>query len=138
MKLRHLFIAGTLALSASAIAMEAQARGTQAQAGATESFRAGHNADVVRKVQEKLNAAGHDVGPVDGIAGPRTAQALRSYQQSKGLSATGRLDQETLASLGIDAGAVGATPGSTTEREVGSRSGAERQQPSQGGSSTRY
>lgn len=37
--------------------------------------------------------------PADGIYGPQTAGALRSYQQSAGLPVTGHLDSATLASL---------------------------------------
>jgi peptidoglycan hydrolase-like protein with peptidoglycan-binding domain len=33
----------------------------------------------VREVQEALKDAGHDPGPADGLLGPRTRSALRSY-----------------------------------------------------------
>ncbi len=37
--------------------------------------RAGH----VREVQQALRDAGYDPGPIDGIMGPRTRSALRTY-----------------------------------------------------------
>ncbi|WP_206524659.1 peptidoglycan-binding protein [Devosia sp. 1566] len=42
-------------------------------------------------VQQALAAAGFDVGSVDGILGPKTRAAVRSYQSSKGIQATGLL-----------------------------------------------
>jgi len=55
----------------------------------------------VREVQESLERAGHDVGEVDGVWGPRTAKALRDFQQARGLDATGRLDDRSREALGV-------------------------------------
>ena len=55
----------------------------------------------VREVQEALKSEGHDPGPIDGVMGPRTQQALRQYQRQENLNETGRLDQETLNKLGV-------------------------------------
>lgn len=41
---------------------------------------------------------------------PRTREALRQYQQARGLTVSGELEQQTLSALGIGT-AVGATPG---------------------------
>jgi peptidoglycan hydrolase-like protein with peptidoglycan-binding domain len=49
----------------------------------------------VRAAQEKLNAAGFEAGPVDGILGPRTKRALIWYQSVNGLELTGELDRAT-------------------------------------------
>ena len=38
-------------------------------------------------------------GNADGIFGPRTANALREFQASRGIAATGELDDETLSAL---------------------------------------
>jgi len=57
-------------------------------------------ADVVRKLQEALTAAGYDAGTVDGALGPQTMAAVQSYQLSRGLG-SGQLTMETLRSLGI-------------------------------------
>ena len=56
---------------------------------------------VVKDAQKKLNDAGYNAGPVDGIAGPRTRAALRKYQAAQKLPETGRLDNSTLASLKV-------------------------------------
>ncbi len=49
----------------------------------------------VAQVQELLKDAGFNPGPIDGILGPRTKGALRRYQASQGLPATGILDEAT-------------------------------------------
>ncbi len=120
MKLRHIVIAGTAFLSLGAIAAEAQARGDrQAQSiegQAAQRGQAALSSDVIKQVQEKLSAAGHDVGAADGIMGPKTRQGLRAFQQAKGIDATGQLNQQTLAALGVESAAIGATPGAAPER----------------------
>ncbi|AVP56556.1 peptidoglycan-binding domain-containing protein [Pulveribacter suum] len=63
---------------------------TQTKAGAAMS---------VREAQERLNALGYNVGTPDGSAGPKTAKALREFQQAQGLPATGRLDTATAGAL---------------------------------------
>lgn len=64
----------------------------------------------VKQVQEKLSQQGYEVGPVDGIFGPKTQQALRKFQEDKGVQPTGQIDQQTMAALGIQ-GEGGAQPG---------------------------
>jgi len=61
------------------------------------------NADQVKAVQQALKDQGHDPGAIDGVMGPKTQAALRDYQQKQGLKATGRLDAETSAKLGVEA-----------------------------------
>ena len=56
---------------------------------------------VVREAQRALNDKGFSAGAVDGVMGPHTEQALRDFQQSQGLNATGNLDQPTLSALGV-------------------------------------
>jgi hypothetical protein len=56
--------------------------------------------DVVRKLQNALQAAGYNPGGTDGALGPQTMAAVESYQQDKGL-ARGQLTLETLGSLGV-------------------------------------
>lgn len=56
---------------------------------------------VVREAQRALNDKGFSAGAVDGVMGPHTEQALRDFQQSQGLNATGNLDQQTLSALGV-------------------------------------
>jgi Putative peptidoglycan binding domain/Sel1 repeat len=53
----------------------------------------------LRQAQARLKAAGFDPGPPDGTLGPKTRDALRRYQRTKGLQATGELDEPTLDAL---------------------------------------
>ena len=45
---------------------------------------------------------GYDAGNVDGIIGPETRGAIESFQQEKGITASGELNQETIDALGLD------------------------------------
>jgi hypothetical protein len=40
-------------------------------------------------VQSELQRQGYDVGPIDGLLGPRTRAAIREYEQRNGLSVDG-------------------------------------------------
>jgi hypothetical protein len=51
------------------------------------------------EVQQRLRVLGFYSGPVDGIAGPRTVQALRLFQMSHALRVTGHPDRETTHAL---------------------------------------
>ncbi|NKX45260.1 peptidoglycan-binding domain-containing protein [Roseicyclus persicicus] len=50
-------------------------------------------------VEQRLAAMGLDPGPVDGVFDVRTRQAIRAYQQARGIPATGYLDQLTVVRL---------------------------------------
>jgi hypothetical protein len=54
----------------------------------------------IRQVQEALKSQGQNPGPIDGIMGSRTQQALRQFQRANGLEQTGTLDEVTLQKLG--------------------------------------
>jgi peptidoglycan hydrolase-like protein with peptidoglycan-binding domain len=56
---------------------------------------------VLLGVEVNLRRRGLYRGPVDGAFGPELDSALRAYQSRIGLVATGRLDMDTLASLGL-------------------------------------
>jgi peptidoglycan hydrolase-like protein with peptidoglycan-binding domain len=49
----------------------------------------------VAQAQERLKAIGFNPGFIDGVLGPRTRDALRRYQASRGLPVTGMLDDAT-------------------------------------------
>lgn len=57
--------------------------------------------DDVRQVQRALNEAGYNAGPVDGRWGLATADALRAFQEDKGLTPTGQVDDRTILALGF-------------------------------------
>ncbi|ODT77666.1 MAG: hypothetical protein ABS76_26375 [Pelagibacterium sp. SCN 64-44] len=56
--------------------------------------------DVVGKVQAVLNRLGFSVGTPDGLAGPRTAEAIRAFERGVGMSETGMVNPRLLAVLG--------------------------------------
>lgn len=53
----------------------------------------------VTEAQQALLEKGYDVGPVDGIMGPRTEEAIRKFQKEENLSPTGEVDAATSAAL---------------------------------------
>jgi peptidoglycan hydrolase-like protein with peptidoglycan-binding domain len=57
--------------------------------------------ETVRRVQQILKSEGYDPGPINGVLGPQTEEALVQYQQKHGIEATGWLDRETRAKLGV-------------------------------------
>jgi surface antigen len=78
-------------------------------AGATGASPIGP--DTVIKVQQKLRDQGFYVRDnIDGRWGPKTSDAVRTYQQSKGLQPTGALDPATLAALDLAPAAQPAPP----------------------------
>jgi peptidoglycan hydrolase-like protein with peptidoglycan-binding domain len=56
---------------------------------------------VVRQAQQALVAARFDPGPIDGVMGARTRQAIRDFQAARRLAPSGELDGATRAALGI-------------------------------------
>jgi len=55
----------------------------------------------VQAVQTELTQLGYYTGPVDGIFGPTTRDALTKYQIATHLNVTGSLSPDTLQSLGL-------------------------------------
>jgi putative peptidoglycan binding protein len=58
----------------------------------------------VQAVQTELTQLGYYKGPVDGIFGPTTRDAVAKYQMDKQLEVTGSLSPDTLKSLGVPPG----------------------------------
>jgi Putative peptidoglycan binding domain len=56
---------------------------------------------VTMGVQEQLARAGYYDGPIDGVLGPMTREAIAAYQADNGLAVTSAIDEPTLATLGI-------------------------------------
>lgn len=54
----------------------------------------------VKTLQVRLEMQGYDPGPIDGIFGARTATAVKSFQQYKGLTADGVVDEITWKAIG--------------------------------------
>lgn len=55
----------------------------------------------ISRVQEKLRELGFAAGPVNGDFGAKTQAALAQFQLSMALPASGQLDDQTLAALGV-------------------------------------
>jgi peptidoglycan hydrolase-like protein with peptidoglycan-binding domain len=68
-------------------------------------FGQGHSS--VHDAQQALKDKGFDPGPVDGVMGPKTRAAIRSYQEKNSLAADGRLGPQTLGSRGVENAAPG-------------------------------
>ena len=56
---------------------------------------------VIVDVQQQLQRAGYYDGPIDGILGPMTREAIAAFQADNGLAVTSVIDEPTLATLGI-------------------------------------
>lgn len=102
-------VAGALVGGPVGAAVGAVAGGVIGHQGTDANGRVDGNAKVasstpsderVRQAQAALNDRGFNLA-VDGIVGPNTESALRSFQGSEGLAQTGTLDDETLARLGV-------------------------------------
>jgi hypothetical protein len=52
-------------------------------------------------VQQQLQRDGYYNGPIDGVLGPMTREAIAAFQADNGLFVTSVIDQPTLATLGI-------------------------------------
>ncbi len=68
--------------------------------GAYESSDEGAGSPIA-EAQQELARRGYYRGEIDGIVGPQTRRAVMRYQSRRGLAPTGRLNGETLDSLGI-------------------------------------
>jgi caspase domain-containing protein/putative peptidoglycan binding protein len=62
-------------------------------------LRLGSRGEDVRRVQELLQIAGHDPGPIDGIFGSRTDQAVRGFQAANQLVQDGIVGPRTWEAL---------------------------------------
>lgn len=57
--------------------------------------------NIIMRMQLTLQFAGLYKGPIDGVLGPKTREAIYAYKKSKGLSGNKVLDAETLNAFGI-------------------------------------
>lgn len=63
--------------------------------GVTEADRR----SLVTKIQTLLAAQGYDPGPADGFVGPKTREAVRAFQRTVGLVATGTINGDLVTAL---------------------------------------
>jgi hypothetical protein len=64
----------------------------------------------IRELQGRLRSLGFDPGAIDGANGPKTAAAVKRYQQAHGLQPTGIADKDMLAELRQEPGAAAPPP----------------------------
>jgi hypothetical protein len=55
----------------------------------------------VQRVQSALRAKGFDPGPLNGVVGAKTKEAVQKFQDRFGIKATGTIDNQTLFALGV-------------------------------------
>lgn len=83
--------------------------GAQMQQGAQQNqqFAKTHGARLyigpatLRQIQNTLHQEGYTIGQADGMWGPKTQQAIRKFQQDKGLAPTGNIDLAMINQLGL-------------------------------------
>ena len=80
---------------------------TMFQTAEAATYRQGSSGETVRTIQTKLKNWGYYNGAVDGIFGSQTAEAVRYFQRSNGLTADGVAGPATLEKLGISTGSTG-------------------------------
>ncbi len=68
---------------------------------AAAALREGSRGSDVRTVQQKLKNWGYYGGEIDGIFGPQTTAAVKSFQRKNGLTVDGIVGRETYAALGM-------------------------------------
>ena len=64
-----------------------------------KSMRLGFQGESVRTVQRKLKELGYYTGSVDGDFGAETEKAVKAFQKANGLSADGKVGEQTLKKL---------------------------------------
>ena len=90
----------------------------------------------IKQIQEALKDKGFDPGPIDGVMGQKTQEALRSFQQSKNLKVTGRVDSETARELGASSSSAGVSGASGSESSTGGSSSSQSSNTGMSGSSS--
>lgn len=75
--------------------------------------------ELVRAIQEELIDAGLDPGEPDGRMGPQTRRAIRQFQASRNIPATGFLDRSTQDALGVEVPEVTIPSGTRIQVRLG-------------------
>ncbi|HEX7969766.1 MAG TPA: peptidoglycan-binding domain-containing protein [Stellaceae bacterium] len=83
----------------------------QTASGSSTSPQASASRQTAKQAQAELQREGLYRGPIDGIVGPETRQALAAYQAREGLQQTASLDRDTVERMNLR------TPSSQTAQE---------------------
>lgn len=97
----HVSVAVGLAMALAAGLVEAAAEGRPLgrQGELRDSAAIVLCPETTRRIEEQLQAAGLDPGPVDGLVSQETFRALREFQGRRGLHVSGALDEATRRAL---------------------------------------
>src|SRR5262249_16571594 len=100
-------------------------------AGARSGAAMNLSVEEIREVQQVLVRDGFDV-EVDGRLGPKTHEALISFQRKNGLQATGQIDSQTVTKLGVNVRGGGQSTTGQGGRQEGRDNMPAREQGQQG------
>ena len=103
----------------------------KSRTGSSDAAATQGNTGNIKEVQEALKDKGHDPGPVDGIMGARTKEALKSFQTASSLQPTGTLNAETAQKLGVEAGSSSSSGSRGSSRPSDTTVGKDSDQPNQ-------
>lgn len=67
----------------------------------TYAYRDVSTGSLAASVQARLAREGYDPGPIDGVIGPQTRDAIAAFQSDHGLPVTGRIDHSLVNALGL-------------------------------------
>jgi Putative peptidoglycan binding domain len=67
----------------------------------TYVYRDAPSGSLAAQVQARLAREGYDPGPIDGVIGPQTRDAIAGFQSDHGLPVTGRIDNSLVNALGL-------------------------------------
>lgn len=86
------------------------------------SLKKGASGDDVITLQKKLKNWGYYSGPIDGIFGSKTEEAVQYFQRKNGLTADGVVGQATLKALGmqLSGDSSGGSSGSSSSQSTAS------------------
>ena len=78
----------------------------------------GSQSDEVTQIQTRLKSWGYFSGPVTGYYGSQTTEAIKKFQQTHGLSATGVADEKTLELIGLPSSSSSSASVSNSDFEL--------------------
>ena len=111
--------AGTVEKGKSSSADSGMDTSTSPSARGTSSGRMARSGSAanVKEAQQALKDKGYDPGPVDGVMGTKTKDAIKSFQSASNLQATGTLDSQTADKLGVRSGSSSSRSSSSSSSD---------------------
>lgn len=99
--LEKAFRSGAISSDILTEAVDSLSKGLVDLSGIDRELKKGLKGDDVKTAQEALKNLGHDIGKTgaDGIFGSKTEEAVKAFQELKGLEVTGIIDDKTLEAL---------------------------------------